>query len=700
MSAADQPSDAAERLIQGWIDQTLEARDQAELERWLADAPDHRRRFLLSLHLHHQLGQSPAAQARQRPARRPRLRRRSARTLAIALAVAAMLMAGVGIWLSTMVPPHDADRNPPSRQSTVGMPIRPAETGLYLSSATSCARIRAGARTSAAGETLLAEDALETGPGGSAVVLMRDGTRLDLGADARLEIPSLGPGGAIDTDPADRADVRLMRGTLECEVVKHEASSPLCLATQNALVHVIGTHLLIASDGRDSSVAVTRGRVAVKRPGSSQGIELSAGQSGLVAATGPIAVRGGGEPWGRLLRVGPGEAIPALAQLPALAPGDVVELAAGSYREARRWIESGTALCPIVVRAEKGAKVLIDGTGVDVSGVGAVPRALFQLEGAHMRIEGIAFAHAANHRNGAGVRLLTAKDIAIVGCTFSECDDGICGEGDGIRIEACRISACGTAEHEGYCHDCFVDGGSSLVITGSVLIDARHGQALKCAAHRILIEGCRLGLSQDGEISILDPPDGSRPEDEVDLIGDCVLSLPERTGNHRRFIEVDAENGHPRAGRLVLAYDTLVAVDPRTRLIDITQGAMRCVAVDNILVGTDPLISGGTGDDGVRNWLPAGAQAPAGWQRSIFGADAGPGFRAQASGDVRLRDDASAADAAVPLQEVPAAVEVAPPAFQPPLSDHDAPVPRTGWRDLGAFEHDSQHAIPAGRMSP
>ncbi len=699
MSVADEPMDEAERLIQGWIDQELDARAQAELEGWLSASPEHRRRFLLATHLHLHLGQMPAGTAQRppRPRARLQLRRRSARSLAITLAVAASLMAAASLWLIALKPSHDAGAARQDRQAPVAEHPPSEPSLLQLDSATGCTRIRSGERSSAGIGPLRAEDALETAPGGAAVLSMRDGTLLRLGSDALVELPGDGP--RAETS-GDEWMLRLERGTLECEVAKQEAHAPLCLATRNSLVHILGTHLVISCADDESIVTVTRGRVAVMRQGSSKGIELSAGQSGLVGATGPITVHPSGAPWGRLMRVGPGEAIPALAQLPALAPGDVVELAAGSYREARRWTESGTALRPIVVRAARGADVRIDGTGLDLSGVGAVARALFQIEGAHVRIEGIAFAHATNRQNGAGVRLLAAKDIAIVGCSISACDDGITGEGDGVSIVDCRITACGTPEHDGYCHDCFIDGGSSLVITGSVLIDARNGQALKCAAHRILIEGCRLGLSQDGEISILDPPDGSRPEDEVDLIGDCVLSLPERTGNHRRFIEVDAENGHPRAGRLVLAYDTLVAVDPRTRLIDITQGAMSCLAVDNILVGTDPLVSGGTANDGVRNWLPAGAQAPAGWRRSIFGADAGPGFRAQASGDVRLRDDASAADAAVPLQEMPAAVDIAPPAFQPPISDHDAPVPRTGWRDLGAFEHDGQHALPAGTMSP
>ncbi len=247
------------------------------------------------------------------------------------------------------------------------------------------------------------------------------------------------------------------------------------------------------------------------------------------------------------------------------------------------------------------------------------------------------------------------------------------------------------------CHDCYIDGGSSLEILGSVLTNARDGQALKCAAHRIVIAGCRLGLSQDGEISIIDPPDGSRPEDEVLLIGDTVQSLPDRTGNHRRFIEIDAENGHARGGTLVLAYDTLVASDPRNRLIDVSQGALRCLAVDNILVGADPLVTGGAGSDGTRNWLPAGVPAPAGWLRSLGGADADPGFLAPAGGDLRLRVDASAADAAVPLCDVGSVAGIAPPALQPPASDDSPATVRSAWRDLGAFEHGRP---AAGARSP
>ncbi len=413
MSAADQTEDEAAGLIQGWIDQELDQRGQAELERWLAAAPEPRRRFLIATHLHQRLGQLAPVQAIARPRGRQvrRLRRRSARSLAITLAVAALVMAGVGAWL--VAHGHAPASGGPAADQLPREAVTPRVPSQWsVASAIACTRIRAGLRSSLPSGPLSAGDAVETGVDGAAELRMQDGTVLRIGAHARCEIPATA--GAQAGNIPNQPEMILARGTLACEGAKQRPDAPLCLATQNARIRVIGTHLLIACDGVESTVTVTRGSVAVTAIGASEGVVLDAGQSGLVttspelAAARSVLVRPIGEPWGRLVRVGPGEAVATLAQVPALSPGDVVEIAAGTYHEARRWTESGTVLRPIVIRAATGAAVVIDGTGLDLSGVGAVSRALFQVEGAHVRVEGVTFTHARNRQNAAGIRLLAA----------------------------------------------------------------------------------------------------------------------------------------------------------------------------------------------------------------------------------------------------------------------------------------------------
>lgn len=71
--------------------------------------------------------------------------------------------------------------------------------------------------------------------------------------------------------------------------------------------------------------------------------------------------------------VGPGKPYPALTALPALKPGDTVEIYPGVYREMRRWRESGTAERPIRLIAVGAERPVFDGTGLDVHGAGSVP---------------------------------------------------------------------------------------------------------------------------------------------------------------------------------------------------------------------------------------------------------------------------------------------------------------------------------------
>ena len=49
-------------------------------------------------------------------------------------------------------------------------------------------------------------------------------------------------------------------------------------------------------------------------------------------------------------QVGPTRTYHAVGSLPALSPGDVVEIDPATYNEAKRWTRPGTAAQPIIVR--------------------------------------------------------------------------------------------------------------------------------------------------------------------------------------------------------------------------------------------------------------------------------------------------------------------------------------------------------------
>src|SRR5208337_1646274 len=84
-------------------------------------------------------------------------------------------------------------------------------------------------------------------------------------------------------------------------------------------------------------------------------------------------------------QVGPGQTYTTISSLPRpLSPGDIVEIyytPAPYFNEAIKWTESGTAANPITLIGMGSPMPIIDGTGVDVSGAGSVPRALFQFNG-------------------------------------------------------------------------------------------------------------------------------------------------------------------------------------------------------------------------------------------------------------------------------------------------------------------------------
>src|SRR5262249_56965812 len=68
-----------------------------------------------------------------------------------------------------------------------------------------------------------------------------------------------------------------------------------------------------------------------------------------------------------------------------LQPGDIVEVDPGTYTDACQLTASGTAALPITLRGVPGPRPVFDATGLDLSGAGSVPRAIFQFTGGSHR---------------------------------------------------------------------------------------------------------------------------------------------------------------------------------------------------------------------------------------------------------------------------------------------------------------------------
>jgi hypothetical protein len=400
---------------------------------------------------------------------------------------------------------------------------------------------------------------------------------------------------------------------------------------------VLGTSLAVCRSDGETLVEVRHGAVAVMRgAGGMDGVRVASGQRVLATPSLPLTLAAIGSPCGSTYPVGDGQAYADLAALPALKPGDVVEIHAGTHRGARSLRASGTALRPIVIRGVGAEPPLIDGDGVDVGGVGETPRALFQIQGDHYLIEHLAFANARNGENGAAIRCLGARHVVIRGCRIARCDDGIMAgdDVDDLRIEDCDIGWTGTAQRDGYCHGIYI-GGDRAVVRGCSIHDAQYGQAFKSSCRTLELIANRIVGADDGEISFIDGPGTEAATSSLTLSGNLVASKADRRGNTRRFIEVGTENGGIRGGTLTLRGNTFVAADPRVIFVDTVHSAMRVVADETIFVGSDHIATLGAGGiSGRRDWLPTTAEVPAGLVDLLRGDQ--PGFVDAAHGDFHL----------------------------------------------------------------
>lgn len=618
-----------EALISAHLDNELDDAGHHALETWIAADRANQRRFLSAVMDHRALAQQ--MQAEQHPTvRRLRVRPERRRLwTSRALAAAALLMFAMGglLWLSSDAP----------------------GPRVVMAGVVTAKRLLPGERL-----------VLTSEPGG---LLYDDGTRLDFS-----------PGSEVTSEnPAPGRRVLLTTGSLTATVAHQPPGKPFVIATPASITTVLGTTLTVVTDGAETEVAVSEGKVAVQRASDHATIDIAAGQRGTVSATLPLKARTEAEPIGRLLRVGQGQAIASLAELPLLAPGDVVELQPGTHRGAWRLTGASTALAPITIRGASGEPPLLDGEGLKLTGEGAVPRAVLQLQGGHWRVAHLSIANGRSGTNAAGIRLADVKSAEIRACRITRCDQGVDAVADAVSIVDCDVGFCGTASSEGYGHDLNLLAKRALV-RGCHLHDQLHGQALRADCVRIDVEANRIVNAEDGEISIATRATPTA----VTLAGNLVVSKRTRMGNSMRFILVEGDGG----GSLTLAHNTFVADSQWVTFI--AAGKLAVNAQGNIFSGSDRIAIPGN-IVGRRNWVPKSASAPPGFIEGIAGE--APGFRDPASGDYRLRDDSPCVR---PLDHVPTQHigNLAPTRWEPSPSALAGSRQRANGLDLGAFVAD------------
>lgn len=325
-------------------------------------------------------------------------------------------------------------------------------------------------------------------------------------------------------------------------------------------------------------------------------------------------------------QVGPTRAYHTVGSLPALNPGDVVEIDPATYNEVKRWTRSGTAVSNIVVRGVGASRPLFDATGLRVDGAMPNPRAVFQIEGDCITVENIEFKNARNGDNGAGIRVTSGDNVTVRNCKITACDMGImCDNNSNFLIESSEIAFNGTPLYDGYSHNLYL-GGISATLRFCYIHDSQNGQNFKSRAHYTELLYNYIADSQDGEIGLVDARETTTVNSHAVMIGNIVISKPRRSGyNSGRFIQFGQDSGQQHLGTLFAFNNTFIAGDGRVQFLSANATGSTVVAVNNIFYGSGNIVGAlGGGISGSNNWAQTTATVPATFSAMIRGSD--PGF--------------------------------------------------------------------------
>ena len=280
------------------------------------------------------------------------------------------------------------------------------------------------------------------------------------------------------------------------------------------------------------------------------------------------------------------------AVLPRLRAGDVVELDPGIYRETAKLGVIGTREAPVIIRGVGSGRAVFDADGLDTSGRGPVPRGALQIEGAYIVLEHLEFRNARNGENAAGIRLLASTNVVIRDCKVSRCDMGIFGgDRETALIENCEVCGNGTGKFNGFSHNFYMDG-NRVVVSGCFIHDALFGQNYKSRAHYNELWFNWITNSNEGEVGCVDSAGQTdRPQSNTLLVGNTILSRPDRTGNTSKFVLFGSELGAGHDGTLFAFHNTFIAGDNRIKFVTLADPQASAVIRNNVFVGSGQILN-------------------------------------------------------------------------------------------------------------
>ena len=292
-------------------------------------------------------------------------------------------------------------------------------------------------------------------------------------------------------------------------------------------------------------------------------------------------------------QVGPQRTFSTLgAVVEKLGPGDIVEIDAGTYREAVKIQCNGNAQAPIILRGVGVTRPIFDAQGLVLSGRGATPRAALQIEGAHIRVEHLEFKNARNGENAAGIRLLDSMNAFIGDCVVTECDMGIFGgDRETATIVGCEVAFNGAPKFDGYSHNFYMSG-NRVVVRDCSIHDSRHGQNFKSRAHFNELWFNTIADSNEGEVGFVDAPGATdRPHSNALLFGNTLVSRADRGGNQNKFLLFGSESGAAHQGTLYLFCNSFIARDARNQFVKLDAIDVRAVMRNNVFLGSQNIFA-------------------------------------------------------------------------------------------------------------
>jgi MYXO-CTERM domain-containing protein len=220
-----------------------------------------------------------------------------------------------------------------------------------------------------------------------------------------------------------------------------------------------------------------------------------------------------------------------------LQPGDIVEVDQGTYTDACQLTASGTEQAPIIMRGVAGARPVFDATGIDLSGSGQVPRAIFQWTNAsYWQVSHLELTKAANaSNNGSGFRLTAgAHDVTFTDMSIHDNQDGAQSDGPSvITIQNSDIYANGA--NDGQSHNLYLQGDVVRLI-GNHIHDSHGGQNIKLRTRYIEIIGNYVENAGNYEVDLIQSANTAMPNANAVLIGNVFVRATSADNNSQTIL--------------------------------------------------------------------------------------------------------------------------------------------------------------------